>query len=247
MRKVALLTAVTAMSFGAVQVAQAVDVNQGLSVKVTGKKGTKTKPKNVKLTVVTTTNAKDPALDGTYGTTKAVIHFDKNLKFNALDKKLKWPTCTEAVVNATPNESGCAKGSKVSVDTGSAAKAQGGTGAGAIKANPAIRAYNGGNGTFILKLVSPPGEFDATGTIVAKVSKDTGKYGYKLTVPIPEKYYNQFGIKITLQRFATVVAGSYKTKSYVQSIGCTGGKYNFGGDFTFTDGTKASVKTTAKC
>jgi hypothetical protein len=108
MRKVALLTAVTAMSFGAVQVAQAVDVNQGLSVKVTGKKGTKTKPKNVKLTVVTTTNAKDPALDGTYGTTKAVIHFDKNLKFNALDKKLKWPTCTEAVVNATPNESGCA-------------------------------------------------------------------------------------------------------------------------------------------
>ncbi len=247
MRKVALLTAVTAVSFGAVQVAHAVDVNQGLSIKVTGSKGTKAKPKNVKLNVVTTTNAKDPALDGTYGTTKAVIHFDKNLKFNALDKRLKWPSCSEAVVNATPNESGCPKGSKVSIDKGSGAKAQGGTGATAIKANPAIRAYNGGGGKLILKLVSPPGEFDATGTIVAKLSKDTGKYGYKLTVPIPEKYYNQFGIKITLQRFATVVSATYKKTGYVQSIGCTGRKYNFGGDFTFTDGTKAKVKTTAKC
>ncbi len=247
MRKVALLTAVTAMSFGAVQVAQAVDVNQGLSIKVTGIKGTKAKPKNVKLTVVTTTNAKDPALDGTYGTTKAVIHFDKNLKFNALDKKLKWPTCTEAVVNATPNESGCAKGSKVSINTGSAAKAQGGTGATAIKANPAIRAYNGPKNTLILKLVSPAGEFDATGTIVATIASDTGKFGKKLIVPIPKKYYDQFGIKISLLRFSTVVSATYKKIPYVASVGCTSKKYQFAGDFTFTDGTKATAKSTSAC
>jgi hypothetical protein len=247
MRKVALLTALCALVFGAVSVAYAVDVNQGLAIKTTGKKGTKTKPTPIKLSVTTTTNAKDPALDGTYGTTKAVIHFDKNLYFSALDTKLKWPTCTEAVVNATPKETGCPKGSKVSIDTGSGAKAQGGTGATAIKANPAIRAYNGGGGKLILKLVSPPGEFDATGTIVAKLSKDTGKYGYKLTVPIPKKYYDQFGIKITLQKFSTIVSATYKKTGYVVSKGCTGTKYNFAGDFTFTDGTKASVKTTSKC
>jgi hypothetical protein len=247
MRKVALLAALTAASFGAVQVAQAVDVNQGLIVKTTGKKGTKSKPKPIKLDVTTTTAAKDPALDGTYGTTNAVIHFDKNLYFNALNKKLKWPACTEAVVNATPTESGCPKGSKVSVDSGSGAKAQGGTGATAIKANPAIRAYNGGGGNLILKLISPQGEFDATGTIVAKLSKDRGKYGYKLTVPIPKKYYDQFGIKITLEKFSTIVQATYKKQGYVVSKGCTGGKYNFAGDFTYTDGTKASATTTAKC
>jgi hypothetical protein len=245
MRKVAMLTALCAVVFGVVSVAYAVDVNQGLEVKTTGKKGTKAKPKPIRLSVTTTTAAKDPALDGTYGTTKAVIHFDKNLYFNALDKKLKWPSCTEAMVNA--NEAACPKGSKVSVDKGSGAKAQGGTGPTAIKANPAIHAYNGGGGNLILKLISPPGEFNATGTIVAKLSKDKGKYGYKLTVPIPQKYYDQFGIKITLQRFATIVNGTYKGKGYVVSRGCTGGKYSFAGDFTYTDGTAASAKSTSKC
>jgi hypothetical protein len=247
MRKVALLAALVAAVFGVVSIAQAIEADQGLIVKTTGKKGTKAKPTAIKLSVTTTTAGKGATPDGTFGTTKAVIHFDKNLIFN--NKKFK--TCTEAVVNATPTESGCPKGSKVSVDKGSAAKAQGGTGASAIKANPAIRAYNGPRGTLILKLISPPGEFDATGTIVAKLSKDTGKFGSKLTVPIPAKYYDQFGIKITLQRFATIVSATTKVAGksvpYVASIGCTGGKYQFAGDFTFTDGAKLKAKTTSKC
>ncbi len=245
MRKAVLISTAAAatIGLGGATIAQAIDVNQGLTVKTTGSKGTKAKPKAIKLAVTTTTNAKDPALDGTYGTTKAVIHFDKNLKFN----NAKFPTCTVAVVNATPKGTGCAKGSKVSIDKGSAAKAQGGTGASAIKANPAIIAFNGPSNTLILKLVSPAGEFDATGTIVAKLSSDKGKYGKKLVVPIPKKYYDQFGIKITLQKFATVVSATYKKTPYVVSTGCTRGKYQFAGDFTFTDGTKASAKSTSKC
>jgi hypothetical protein len=245
MRKALFVSSAVAatVGLGGASIAYAVDVNQGLSVKTTGTKGTKTKPRAVKLAVTTTTNAKDPSLDGTYGTTRAVIHFDKNLKFN----NAKFPKCTVSVVNATPTESGCPKGSKVSINTGSAAKAQGGTGVNAIKANPAIRAYNGPNNTLILKLVSPPGEFDATGTIVAKLATDTGKFGKKLIVPIPEKYYNQFGIKITLLKFATVVSATYKNTPYVVSTGCTNRKYQFSGDFTFTDGTKATAKSTSAC
>lgn len=247
MRKVALLASLVATVFGIVSIAQAMDGTQGLTVKTTGKKGTKAKPTAIKLSVLTTTAGGPTNPDGTFGTTKAVIHFDKNLVFN--NKKFK--TCSEAVVNATPTESGCPKGSKVSIDSGSKAKAQGGTGASAIKANPAIRAYNGPSGTLILKLISPPGEFDATGTIVAKLGKDTGKFGSKLTVPIPPKYYDQFGIKITLQSFATVVSATTKVNGksvpYVASIGCTGTKYNFAGDFTYTDGTSLKAKATSKC
>jgi hypothetical protein len=247
MRKVALLAALVAAVFGVVSIAQAIEADQGLIIKTTGKKGTKKKPTAIKLSVLTTTAGKGANPDGTFGTTKAVIHFDKNLIFN--NKKFK--TCTEAVVNATQDESGCPKGSKVSVDKGSGAKAQAGPEPGAIHVNPAIRAYNGPGGTLILKLVSPPGEFNATGTIVAKLGKDTGKYGSKLTVPIPVKYYNNLGLKITLQRFATIVSATTKVAGksvpYVASVGCTGGKYNFAGDFTFTDGAVLKAKATSKC
>lgn len=247
MRKVALLAASIAAVFGIVSIAQAVTATQGLVVKTTGKKGTKTKPTAIKLSVTTTTAGSAANPDGTFGTTKAVIHFDKNLVFN--NKKFK--TCTEAVVNASPTESGCPKGSKVSIDSGSGAKAQAGPEPGAIHVNPAIRAYNGPSNTLILKLVSPAGEFDATGTIVAKLGKDSGKYGSKLTVPIPPKYYNNLGLKITLQRFATIVSATTKVSGksvpYVASVGCTGGKYNFAGDFTFTDGSTLKAKATSKC
>lgn len=245
MRKVALLSALVAAIFGLVSIAQAIEADQGLQVKVSGKKGTKKKPAAVKLGVTTTTTGKGSTPDGTFGTTNAVIHFDKNLIFN----NTQFPTCTEAQVNADASK--CAKGSKVSVDgASSAAKAQGGQGPSAIKANPTITAYNGPKSSLILKLTSPANEFNATGTIVAKLKKDSGSYGSKLIVPIPEKYYNQFGIKITLQRFGALISAKTKVKGktvpYVASVGCKG-SYKFAGDFTFTDGSKLSAKTTAAC
>jgi hypothetical protein len=245
MRKVALLTALCAAIFGLVSIAQAIEADQGLQVKVSGKAGTKKKPSAVKLTVTTLTTGKGATPDGTFGTTNAVIHFDKNLIFN----NKQFPTCTEAQVNADAAK--CAKGSKVSKDgSSSKAKAQGGQGPSAIKANPTITAYNGPKGTLILKLTSPANEFNATGTIVATLKKDTGAYGSKLVVPIPEKYYNQFGIKITLQRFGALISASTKVKGktvpYVASVGCKTA-YKFAGDFTFTDGSKLKATAKAAC
>lgn len=246
MRKVAVFAASVATVFGVVSVAQAIEADQGLKVSVSGaKKGTKKKPSAVKLTVTTTTAGKGATPDGTFGTTNAVIHFDKALVFN----NKQFPTCTEAQVNA--DDTKCAKGSKVSVDgSSSKAKAQGGTGATAIKANPAISAFNGKGGTLILKLTSPSGEFNATGTIVATLKKDTGAYGNKLIVPIPKKYYDQFGIKITLQKFGALINAktTIKGKSvpYVASTGCKKA-LKFSGDFTFTDGAKLTADATAAC
>ncbi|WP_354697870.1 hypothetical protein DSM112329_03522 [Paraconexibacter sp. AEG42_29] len=246
MRKVAIMAASCAAIFGVVSVAQAIEADQGLEVSVSGaKKGTKKKPSAVKLTVTTLTAGKGATPDGTFGTTNAVIHFDKALVFN----NKQFPTCTEAQVNNDATK--CPKGSKVSVDgSSSKAKAQGGTGATAIKANPAITAYNASGGKLILKLTSPTGEFNATGTIVATLKKDTGSYGSKLVVPIPEKYYNQFGIKITLQRFGALISAKTKVKgktvSYVASTGCKK-PLKFAGDFTFTDGATLKASTTAAC
>ncbi|UTI66940.1 hypothetical protein NBH00_12200 [Paraconexibacter antarcticus] len=244
MRKVALLAVSIAALFGIVSVAMAaVTADQGLTVKTTGKKGTKAKPRPIGFTVTTTTKGTGATPDGTFGTSQAVIHFDKNLKFN----NKKFPTCAINVVVATPDK--CPAGSKVG--SGSAnAKIE--PAPGTLAANPTIQAFNGPKGAFYLRLAKGTIDpVDDTGVIPAKLSKDTGKYGSKLTVSIPKAYYNNLGLRITLTRFLTKVKATYKGTPYIVSTGCTGKKYNFGGDFTFIDGAgatnKVSVKTTSKC
>lgn len=244
MRKVALLTAVCAVVFGSVSVAlAAVTADQTLKVTIKGKAGTKAKPKAVSLSVLTGTHGTGATPDGTFGTKLAVIHFDKNLKFN----NARFPACKLDVV--ATDASKCPAGSKVG--TGSAdAKIE--PAPGPLAANPTIVAYNGPSNQLFLKLNKGAADpVDSSGVIPAKLSKDTGKYGRKLTVTIPKAFYNNLGLRITLTRFLTTVKATYKKTPYVTSIGCTRKKYNFGGDFTFIDGAGATnvekVKTTAKC
>ncbi|MCW3039117.1 MAG: hypothetical protein JWM31_1022 [Solirubrobacterales bacterium] len=244
MRKVALLTALIAAVFGFVSVAvAAVTADQTLKVTIKGKAGTKAKPTAVSLGVLTGTHGTGTTPDGTFGTKLAVIHFDKNLKFN----NAKFPTCSADQV--AKDASKCASGSKVG--SGSAdAKIE--PAPGPLKANPTIVAYNGPSNQLFLKLIKGAADqVDSSGVIPAKLSKDSGKYGSKLTVTIPKNFYNNLGLRITLTRFLTNVKATYKKTSYVTSVGCTSKKYNFAGDFTFIDGAGATnvekVKTTAKC
>lgn len=248
MRKVALLAALCAAAFGFVSVAMAaVTADQTLKITVKGKKGTKAKPSAISLNVLTGTKGSGSTPNGTFGTKKAVIHFDKNIKFN----NKKFPTCTADVVAKDATK--CPAGSKVG--TGSA-DAQINPEPG-LKANPSIVAYNGPNGQFFLKLIKGASDaVDSSGVIPAKLGTDSGKYGSKLTVSIPAIFYYQLGLPITLTRFLTNVKATFKGTSYVTSVGCTGGKYNFGGDFTFVQVAKgtnaettnvAKVTTTAKC
>lgn len=239
MRKVALLAVSIAALFGIVSVAMAaVTADQGLTVKTTGKKGTKAKPSPISLTVLTTTKGTGSTPDGTFGTKQAVIHFDKNLKFN----NTKFPSCAINVVVSTPDK--CPKGSEVGSGN---AEAKIEPAPGPLEANPTIRAFNGPKGAFYLRLAKGTKDpVDDTGVIPAKLSKDTGKFGSKLTVDIPKAYYNNLNLRITLTKFFTKVKATYKKTPYIVSVGCTGGKYNFAGDFTFIDGAGATNKVTAK-
>ncbi len=237
MRKIGIPVAMVVASLGVAGVAQAVDVTQGLAVKTTGTKGTKSKPTGLTLSVTTTTSGNDPALDGTYATKSAVIHFDKNLKFYPQS----FPTCTLSTVGNDATK--CPKGSKVGKGSAKAT-----IGAVQIKANPTIEAFNATGGKLILKLTMKPGEVDSSGILTGTLKKDSGKYGSKLVVPIPRKLQNQLGLVVTINRFATVIA-KQKAKGhyYVESIGCSGGSYKFGGDFVFSDNTTKKVTATSKC
>jgi len=236
MRKVALLTAaVAAVSIGVTSVANAVNADQAIKVSTTNKKaGTKAKPKSVgKLTVETITTPHDAA--PAYATTKAIIHFDKNLVFGAS----KFPSCTKAQA-----EQGSAACTKAKVGSGSAKAV-----VSAINANPnlTVTAYNGPGGKKLWLLVKEP-TFQINSVLDGTLSNDTGKYGKKLTVLIPANLQQPLpGVYATLTDFKTTVGGTSKGTPYVALKGCSGGKLNFAGEFYFTDGSMNPAKTTSKC
>jgi len=55
------------------------------------------------------------------------------------------------------------------------------------------------------------------------------------------------GVLATLTEFITSVSGTAKGKPYVGIKGCSGGKLNFKGTFSYTDGTSKDATTTVKC
>jgi hypothetical protein len=234
-KKVLALSAIAAL--GITGTAHAVEADQGLQVKVSGGKGTKAKPKNVKLSVTTTTAGKGATPDGTFGTQQAVVFLDKNLKFNFKN----FATCDEATVSS--NAAKCAKGSLVGKGDSKAVAGPGGR----IVVTPKVEAYNGGGGKLFLRTVTQPGQFDSSGVLTGTLKKASGLYGQKLVVKIPPKLQEQFGLKVTIQKFFTAITAVSKGVGYVQSTGCSGGKYNFKSDFTHTDGSTLSALATSKC
>jgi hypothetical protein len=236
MRKIALLAAVTAASVGVVGVAQAVDAQHKLVVKTTPTKaGTKTKPANTKLFVdiITIPAPNDPP----FATSDTVVHFDKNLVFNG--SKLK--QCPQATVQA--DQTKCPSGSKVG--TGKAT----GNALGQTE-NLTVTAYNGPGGNKIELHVVGSAPLVIDSVIEGVLKSDTGKFGKKLVVKIPENLQQPLtGVFATLTDFqVTVKATSASKVPFIGLKGCPSNKkLNFKSDLTYTDGTKKSATTTTNC
>lgn len=240
MRKVALLTT-AAVAVGGTGIAFAAGAKtQELTVKTTPTAaGTAKKPKKTTLDISVGTRAVDDAETGTFASTKTVIFFDKNLKFN----NSKFPTCTETAVAAHT----CKSTSKVGAGSAAATlKAPNGAN---IQPTFKVTAWNGPNNTLILELKGEGGFSDQEKVIVGKLKNATGKYGKKLDVDIPLNVQQPVaGLKATITKFRTKINATYKGKPYVVSTGCTKKKYNFKGDFFFDDGTSIKgVTATTKC
>jgi hypothetical protein len=239
MRKL-LLGGVVALcaALGVVGVASAVDATQTFTVKLQHTKaGTKDKPKSVGSLKVTTATTPGPVnAAGTFTVTQAVLFFDKNLVFNASAFK----ACSTA--DPATIDTKCS-GSKVG--KGSAA----GSALGVIEPLD-VKAFNGpksGSGYKFYLHVFGTNPLTIDSVISAKLTKATGKFGWKLTVPIPPELQRPSNVLATLTSFITTVSGTSKGKPYIGIKGCSGGKLNFKGTFTYTDGTSQTVSPTAKC
>jgi len=235
MRKLILMAVAAVTALCVVGIAQAVTPTTAMKASVSPTtKGTKTKPKNVKLNVelITQPKAGEPA----FATSSTIVHFDKNIKFGG--KNLK--SCSAAQVAS--DDTKCPKGSKVG--SGSATGMALG-----LTENLTVTAYNGPKGTKLELLVDGQSPLQIHSVIEGKLQSDSGLYGQKLVVAIPEGLQQPApGAFATLTDFKTSVKGTgSKKRPYVGLAGCTKHALNFKSDFTFTDGSSSTASTTAKC
>ena len=235
MRKLTLLAVAAVTALCAVGIAQAVTPTTTMKASVSpSKKGTAKKPANVKLNVelITQPTAGEPA----FATRSTVVHFDKNLKFGG--KNLK--SCSSSQVQA--DDTKCPKGSKVG--SGSATGVALG-----LTENLTVTAYNGPTGNKLELLVDGQSPLQIHSVIEGKLQKDSGLYGQKLVVAIPETLQQPApGAFATLTDFKTSVKGTgSKKRPYVGLAGCAKKTLNYKSDFVFTDGTTSTATTTSKC
>jgi hypothetical protein len=244
MRKVALFCAALLVgALGVTAVASAIQGNQTVSVSLQNNRaGTKAKPRSVSRLTVTTGTTIVPG-EPPWAATAATIHFDKNLKFNSS----KFPGCSQAVVQQ--DDSKCPKGSKVGGGSAVATLFSGTAASG--QQTPKVTAYNGKGGKLYLLVVNTAPALRAV--MVGSLRPDTGKYGRKLVVSIPTVLQNGGlpGLTISLTQFRTSVGGTFEGTPFVALKGCSGGKLDYKGDFTFRDSTGAvsskSATSTGTC
>jgi hypothetical protein len=235
MRKLTLTAAAAVTAIGAVGVAQAVTPTTAIKASVSPtKKGTKKKPKNVKLNVelITQPAPGDPA----FATRSTVVHFDKNIKFDG--KHLK--SCSQSQVQT--DDTKCPKGSRVGSGTATGSAL-------GLTENLTVTAYNGPRGTKIELLVDGQSPLQIHQVIEGKLQSDSGKYGKKLVVAIPDALQQPApGAYATLTDFKTSVKGTgSKKRPFVGLAGCTKKRLNYKSDFVFTDGTTSTATATSKC
>ena len=233
MHRIALaaLTAVTAFALVATP-ALAVQSKQHINAKITPTKTARTAAvSNVGLTINPVIDYN--AADKPFATTKAVVHFDKNIVFNGA----KFASCTVAQVQTGK----CSP--KAKVGEGSALGLALG-----LKEPLKVTAYNADKGRTLLMHVTGTQPLTIDSVLVGKLSRSSGKYGGKMTTLIPADLQQPSpGALATLLDFrVTVKAGTAKTP-FVGLLGCPKGGLNVRGDFTYTDATKQTATTKAKC
>ena len=221
------------LALGTAGLAQAVNSHQSVAVTLgQSHAGTAAKPKSVGALTVDMKVALDPS-DKAFATRSAVIHFDRNLVFNSA----KFASCTEPQVRV-----GAPACAKAKIGSGKAIGLALG-----MQENLAVTAYNGPQGKSILLHVVGSSPLSIDDVIVGQLKPDSGAFGRKLVVNIPQDLQQPSGVTATLTSFLTKVGGSAKGTPYVALKGCSAGKLKFKGDFVFTDGSKQSPTSTTAC
>jgi len=231
---VAVTGAVTALAVAAspalaVQSKQSMDVSVSPVKKASIAKASAKRPANVALNL-------HPKLafnktDSPFATSKAVISLDRNISFGGY----KLPGCTAT---------------QVMLDTcGANAKVGGGTAmalAAGLDEPLTLTAYNGNDGRTLLVHVQGQRPVPMNDVLIATLSKSSGRYGSKMTINVPASLQQPApGVLATLLDFNLTIKGGNNSSPLIGVSNFPKRGLNIGGAFTFTDGTKQTVATSA--
>jgi hypothetical protein len=232
-----------ALAFAAAGTAEAgPNTQQVVSMKLSpSKAGTKKKPANVRLTFEAATTEPDGSQPPTI--TNVELYFPKELRFNPS----KFATCSMA--DLMPGDpSVCPRASKVGTGSAEALAA-----AGAIRAQPALTAFNGAAGNELILYTSLQTPINLNQAISARLSKTGGAFAHKLTMPIPSNLQEPIpGIVATITKFSATIGGTVKKNGrktgYIELVGCPRSKkLKIRGVFTTRDGQQLTAENTTPC
>lgn len=235
----------TALISGAVLPASApaISAEQKLSARTSpATAGTKRTPRNVRLYVrpyIPGVNVLTPP----FATTAGTVYFDRNIVFNGS----RFPSCRKGTVQA--NEKRCPSLSRVGSGTAEGLAL-------GLTEKLEVTIFNGPRygrtGRFVELLVTGSEPLTIRSVIQARLTKRSGTYGYKLTVPIPDNLQEPApGALATLTDFDTQIKRTRTRRGtkvpYIGLRGCTNGRLRFKYIGEYTDGTSQRVITTSRC
>jgi hypothetical protein len=192
------------------------------------KPGTKKKPRGVKLKVDvhwdTPGDVEKPVVQ------RATVLFPKGSKYNGG----KFPKCSANTMSRR-GLNGCPKGSIMG--KGSAVAY-----ADTVMTYPKITVVNGGKSTvYLWTVMTNPARVQAP--VPGKITKQSGKWAYKLELTVPQSLQIVAGVPIALKDF-TVTAGK---KDWLATTGCPGGKWPFQGETFFDNGGSGVFESSVDC
>jgi hypothetical protein len=203
-----LILAVGALALVVVAVAVAQTPSTIVTSKTTvspNKAGTKSKPQGVKLvykaTYTTPGDVEHPIITG------GSVLFPKGALYNGG----KYPKCSEATLNRGGPDK-CPPHSIMGSGTGEAL-------ADNVKTNPKITVVNGGaNKVWFWTVLQNPARVQAA--VPGTITKQSGKWAYKLSFKVPTSLQIVAGIPITLNNLTVTAGGKSWAKDWLATTSC---------------------------
>ncbi|HMJ37632.1 MAG TPA: hypothetical protein VK501_27245 [Baekduia sp.] len=173
------------------------------------KAGTKKKPQGVKLNVKMHFETPGDLEKPIFQT--GVVFFPKGSLYNGA----KYPKCTEAKLN-NGGLAACPKDSIMGKGTGDAF-------ADTVITHPDITVVNGGgNKVLFWTILTNPARVQKT--VVGNITKQTGKYAYKLTFTVPKALQIVAGVPISVRDLSVTAGGKAKAKDWLATTSCPANK-----------------------